>query len=194
VLTHHAAQPPGHTSDRRVRNRPGHASPRTIPWCPLAVLAFPVTSMESKMSPMTSGNGKLSLARGGGLTSWEETGTRMRCHGSVPEYRGGCPTAEPRGAHGGSSSPAVRPRALPCQGTAACAAPADGAHFHEGGSCCSKSREPGDMKFVFSGAKGHSTNEVYMSSHGATERHVSRLCRPARERNRDKGHSDAGRS
>lgn len=50
---------------------------------------------------------------------------------------------------------------------------AERAHFNQVGSCCFKSPEPGNIKFLFSWAKSHSTNEVYMSSHGATERHTS---------------------
>lgn len=154
-------------------------------------LAFPVTSTESQMSPMTSGNRKLSLACGGGSTSWEGTGTRMQCRRSVSEEA--VPVRTP-GSPRRPPPPCFPPRALPRRWKAAHRTSAERERFHRGGGCCVKSQEPGTMKFVFSGAKGHSTNEVYMSSHGATERHVSKLCRPARERNRDTEHSDAGRS
>lgn len=33
----------------------------------------------------------------------------MWCRRSVLEYRGGCPSAEPQGVHGGRSSPAFHP-------------------------------------------------------------------------------------
>lgn len=199
----HASQPQGDTQVTTGWGiKPGHASRRTITWYPLAVLAFPVTSTHDKMSLMTSVSGKLSFVFGGGLTSREKTGTETGCRRSISGCRKRLSTCPPHFALSPREcTPGVCRVVCPTEATQPCPSPkgagfsvattppAQRAHLNQEGSCV-KSLEPGNIKFLFSWAEGHSTNEVYMLSQGAMERHIFKWCCPARERNRERGHSE----